>query len=213
MNLKKPALILTAIVCCGALLAACSSDDSSSDSVAVNDVWTRVTAPTATMGAVYMNLESADGDRLVSASVPSDVAGKTEIHETTGSHSGMDAESDADMDPGTTMEGGIAVEPADDSEGDMESEGSMDGESGDGSMEGMDSESGDMPEAMMGMRQLEDGLELPAGEEVSLEPGGYHVMLLELAQPIAEGDTIQVTLVFENAGEVQVEAEARETES
>ena len=206
MKLKKPALILTAIVCCGALLAACSSDDSSSESVAVNDVWTRVTAPTATTGAVYMNLESADGDRLVSASVPSDVAGKTEIHETTGSDS-MDGESEGDMDPGTTMEGGIAVEPADDSEGDMN------GESGDGSMEDMDGDSGDMPEAMMGMRQLEDGLELPAGEQVSLEPGGYHVMMLELKQPIEEGDTVEVTLTFENAGEVQVEAEAREVSS
>ncbi len=212
MNMKKPALILTAIVCCGALLAACSSDDSSSDSVAVNDVWTRVTAPTATTGAVYMNLESADGDRLVSASVPTDVAGKTEIHETTGSHN-SDGDSESDMDPGTTMEGGIAVEPADDSESGMDGEGSMDGESGDGNMEGMDGESGEMPEAMMGMRQLEDGLEIPAGEEVSLEPGGYHVMLLELEQPIAEGDTIEVTLNFENAGEVKVEAEAREVGS
>ncbi len=212
MNMKKPALILTAIICCGAIFAACSSDDSSGDSVAVNDAWTRITAPTATTGAVYMNLESADGDRLVSASVPSDVAGKTEIHETTGGHS-MDGESDGDMDPGTTMEGGIAVEPADDSEGDMNSESSMEGESGDGSMESMDGEGGEMPEAMMGMRELEDGLELPAGEEVSLEPGGYHVMLLELKQPIAEGDTIEVTLMFENAGEVQVEAEAREVGS
>ena len=167
MNLKKPALILTAIACCGALLAACSSDDSSGDPVAVNDVWTRVTAPTATTGAVYMKLESADGDRLVSASVPTAIAAKTEIHETVGGES----------------------------------------------MEGATGEGSDMPEAMMGMRQLEDGLELQAGEEVSLEPGGYHVMLLELEQPIAEGDKIPVTLMFENAGEVQVEAEARTVES
>jgi hypothetical protein len=199
MNLKKPALILSAIACCGALLAACGSDDSSSDPVAVNDVWTRVTAPTATMGAVYMNLESADGDRLVSVSVPADVAGRAEIHETVGG-----SESEGDMDPGTTMEGGIAVEPAED-----------DDAGGDG-MEGMDGATGEdssMPDAMMGMRELEDGLELPGGEEVSLEPGGYHIMLLELKQPIAEGDTIPVTLEFENAGEVKVEAEARSTES
>jgi copper(I)-binding protein len=174
MKLKKPALIITTIVFCGAVLAACSSDDSSGDSVAVNDVWTRTTAPTATTGAVYMDLESADGDRLVSASVPADVAGRTEIHEV------VDGES-------------------------------MDGESMDG--ESMDGESSEMPEAMMGMRELEDGLEIPAGEEVSLEPGGYHIMLLELEEPIAEGDTIPVTLMFENAGEVQVEAEARDAES
>ncbi len=128
------------------------------------------------------------------------MAGKTEIHETVG-ESGMEGE----MDPGTTMEGGIAVEPAEDGD-DMDSE----------SMEGTEGATGDdseMPDAMMGMRELEDGLELPAGEEVSLEPGGYHVMLLELKEPIAEGDTISVTLKFENAGEVEVEAEARSTES
>lgn len=200
MNLKKPAMILTAIVACGALLAGCSSDDSSGESVAVSDVWTRVTAPTATTGAVYMKLESADGDRLVSASVPSDVAGRTEIHETVGG-----SEMEGDMDPGTTMEGGIAVEPSEDGE-----------DSADGSMEGMEGATGEdssAPEAMMGMRELEDGLELPAGEEVSLEPGGYHIMLLELGQPITEGDTIPVTLEFENAGEVEVEAEARNAES
>lgn len=203
MDLKKPALILTAIVCCGALLAACSSDDSSDESVEVNDVWTRVTAPTATTGAVYMNLESADGDRLVSASVPSSVAGRTEIHETVGG-----SEMEGDMDPGTTMEGGIAVEPAEDEEsGQSESMDEMEG------MEGATGQSSDMPEAMMGMRELEDGLELPAGEQVSLEPGGFHIMLLELEQPIAEGDTFPVDLVFENAGEVEVEAQARNAES
>ena len=67
-----------AIVCCGALLAACSSEDSSGESIAVKDVWTRVNAQTATMGAVYMKLERADGDRLVSASVANAIAGKTE---------------------------------------------------------------------------------------------------------------------------------------
>lgn len=204
MNLKKPALILTAIVCCGALLAACSSDDSSGESVAVNDVWTRITAPTATTGAVYMKLESADGDRLVSASVPTGVAGKVEIHETVGT-----GEMDGEMDTGTTMEGSSAMDPADDSEEGMQDEGGMDSES----MEGATGESSEMPEAMMGMRELEDGLELPAGEEVSLEPGGYHIMLLELQEPIVEGDTIPVTLMFENAGEVQVDAEARDAGS
>ncbi len=67
--------------------------------------------------------------------------------------------------------------------------------------------------AMMGMREMKDGLELPAGEQVSLEPGGYHVMLLELQAPIAEGDTVPVTLTFEKAGEVQVDAQARNDES
>lgn len=208
MNVKKSALLLAAVLCCGALVVACSSDDSSSgnDQVSINDSWTRITTPTATTGAVYMNLESADGDKLMSASVPADVAGKTEIHETTGGHSkdGESRDSEGEMDPGTTMEGGIAVEPADESEGESGSDDSMEG------MEGATGEDSDMPAAMMGMQPI-DSLDLPAGEEVSLKPGGYHIMMLELANPIVEGDTITVTLTFENAGEVQVEAEARES--
>lgn len=182
MNLKKPALILTAIVCCGALLAACGSDDSANEGVAVSDPWTRITAPTATTGAVYMDLESADGDRLVSASVPSGVAGKVEVHETVTNGESMDS-----GEMGDAMEGDA-----------------MEGDPMEGGMEG---------DAMMGMREMKDGLELPAGEEVSLEPGSYHLMLLELQAPIVEGDTIPVTLMFEKAGEVQVDAEARDAES
>jgi copper(I)-binding protein len=62
----------------------------------------------------------------------------------------------------------------------------------------------------MGMREI-GSLTLPAGEEVSLEPGGYHIMLIDLAKPIEEGDTVPVTLTFEKAGEIEVEAEARES--
>jgi copper(I)-binding protein len=181
--MKKPAIAVVTIAALGVLLAACGSDSTDSgEQISVSDAWSRVTAPTATMGAVYMNLESADGDTLLSAEVPMSVAGKTEIHETT--------DGEGSMDMGSTMDKGVAVEPADESGGDA----------------GMDE--GSMNPAMMGMREV-DSIELPAGEEVSLEPGGFHIMLLELEQPIAEGDTIPVTLTFENAGEVEVDAEAR----
>jgi copper(I)-binding protein len=40
-------------------------------------------------------------------------------------------------------------------------------------------------------------LELPAGKAVELKPGGYHVMLLELKQPLKAGDIVPVTLVVE----------------
>lgn len=56
-----------------------------------------------------------------------------------------------------------------------------------------------------------DSLELPAGETVALEPGGYHIMLMDLAAPLETGATIEVTLTFEGAGEVVVEAEVRDT--
>lgn len=41
------------------------------------------------------------------------------------------------------------------------------------------------------------GLALPAGQPVKLEPGGYHVMLMELKQPLKEGDVVLLTLVTE----------------
>jgi copper(I)-binding protein len=41
------------------------------------------------------------------------------------------------------------------------------------------------------------GLDLPAGTLVELKPGGYHVMLMDLKQPIKAGDTVPLTLVIE----------------
>jgi hypothetical protein len=43
-----------------------------------------------------------------------------------------------------------------------------------------------------------DRLALPAGKAVELKPGGYHVMLMDLKQPLKEGDTVPVTLTFED---------------
>ncbi len=42
-------------------------------------------------------------------------------------------------------------------------------------------------------------IELPAHQAVVLKPGGYHLMLMDLKQPIAEGSTVPVTLRFEDA--------------
>lgn len=40
-------------------------------------------------------------------------------------------------------------------------------------------------------------LELPAGRTVELKPGGYHVMLMDLKQPLKAGDSVPLTLVIE----------------
>jgi len=53
-----------------------------------------------------------------------------------------------------------------------------------------------MQDSVMKMRQI-PGLDLPAGKTVELKPGGYHVMLMDLKQPMKEGDTVPLTLVFE----------------
>ena len=42
-------------------------------------------------------------------------------------------------------------------------------------------------------------IELPAGQTVALKPGGYHVMLMDLKQPLKAGDTVPVTLTVEGA--------------
>jgi hypothetical protein len=39
-----------------------------------------------------------------------------------------------------------------------------------------------------------DALALPAGQAVELKPGGYHVMLMDLKQPLKAGDTVPLTL-------------------
>ena len=49
-------------------------------------------------------------------------------------------------------------------------------------------------------------LPVPAGRSVVLEPSGHHLMLVGLAAPLKEGDTLPLTLIFEHAGEIEIEA-------
>lgn len=58
---------------------------------------------------------------------------------------------------------------------------------------------------VMRMRPVENGIEIPAGATVVLEPGGLHIMFMALRQPFVEGETVPVTLTFEKAGTVDVE--------
>ncbi len=56
---------------------------------------------------------------------------------------------------------------------------------------------------VMRMRDVA-ALEVRPGEKVQLKPGGYHVMLTELKQPLKVGDKFPLTLTFQNAGAVEV---------
>lgn len=49
-------------------------------------------------------------------------------------------------------------------------------------------------------------IEIPAKGETTLQPGGYHVMLMDPEEPLEEGDTIEVELTFEKAGSVSIRA-------
>jgi copper(I)-binding protein len=62
-----------------------------------------------------------------------------------------------------------------------------------------------MDNGVMRMRPLKDGLEIKPGQTVELAPGSFHIMLLDLKNPIKEGDRIKGTLVFEKAGPVDVD--------
>ena len=55
------------------------------------------------------------------------------------------------------------------------------------------------------MRPLEQGLAVPPGTTLTLQPRGYHLMLLGLKSGLVKGSRIPVTLVFENAGRLAVE--------
>lgn len=57
---------------------------------------------------------------------------------------------------------------------------------------------------VMRMRELEKGLEIPAGATVMLKPGGFHIMFMGLKAPFAKDAKVQVTLVFEKAGSLDV---------
>ena len=52
---------------------------------------------------------------------------------------------------------------------------------------------------VMKMRPI-SGVDIPAGQPVSLKPGGEHIMLLGLKQPLREGQSFPLTLDFEKAG-------------
>ena len=55
------------------------------------------------------------------------------------------------------------------------------------------------------MGEIEGGLPLGAGISHALERGGDHIMLMGLTRPLNDGDTVQVTLTFERAGEISID--------
>lgn len=152
----------TILTAAALLAAACSGGEA----IDVEKAWARTSPMVTSAGAVYMDLTSTDGDRLIGANVDPSVAATVELHETVMADMGDEAISDDSM-----------------------------------SDDGME----DMGGAMT-MQQV-SSIDLAAGETVSLEPGGLHIMLLDLTEPLQSGETFDLTLQFETAGEMVVEIE------
>jgi len=72
---------------------------------------------------------------------------------------------------------------------------------GDAGMDGM---------GAMRMREVAS-IDAAAGETVSLEPGGLHIMLLDVAEPLEAGATFELTLTFDDGSEQIVTVEVRDT--
>lgn len=115
----------------------------------VTEPWVRSTVAGQKATGAFLQITSATGGKLLSASSP--VAGVVEIHE-------------------MAMEGNV-----------------------------------------MKMRALPKGLDLPAGKAVALKPGGLHVMLMDLKQPLKAGDTVPLSLVVEGAANKRETVEVKAT--
>lgn len=63
-----------------------------------------------------------------------------------------------------------------------------------------------MEGGVMEMRAVPGGLPVAPGTPIHMAPGGYHLMLMGLKQPLTIGDHIPVTLTFEHAGAVTTDA-------
>lgn len=183
-HIKRLAIAGLALATFG--LAACGDDDtSSSDTTASEDVqgelsitgqWARTSPAATTMGAAYMTITSPIDDVLLGASVDASIAESVELHEMVMASDDMTM--DEDMDHSSM---------SDDTMGHSD----------------MDSDMGDDMSGEMKMQQVME-IALPAGTAVELKPGGYHVMFIGLVNPLQTGETIELTLTFQNAGEVVV---------
>lgn len=65
-----------------------------------------------------------------------------------------------------------------------------------------------MDDGVMRMRQIPH-VHLPPNQTVALEPGGLHIMLFDLKEPLKAGDQVPITLTFEDGSTKEVSAVVR----
>ena len=71
-------------------------------------------------------------------------------------------------------------------------------------------ETKDMGDGKMGMQPVQGGLDVPANGNVTLQPGGYHIMLMKLKQDLAPGQSIKLTMKFQSGKELTLDVPVKE---
>jgi copper(I)-binding protein len=183
--------------------AACGDDDDGGGALTASDVWARTSPAMADAGAVYMTLESDDGATVVGAEVDESVAARVELHETTMADGAMDDTDEMEDDMADTAMEDTAMEDTAMEDEMADTEMTDTGEMEDDAMEEGHSDGGMMMQPI-------DTIEVPAGGSVSLEPGGIHMMLLELAEPLEAGTSFDLTLILDDGEEHQVSVDVRD---
>jgi copper(I)-binding protein len=188
LSVVTAAVLLTIGTACGSS----SKSTSSTNGVSVKSPWMFSTPSVATRAAVYMAIENSgtSGDALTSASVSPSVAKTAELHETTatpGSTTPMGG-----MGSTTTMGSGMTTT----------------------TMMGSETTPTTMASGpLLDLQEMNkvDSISLAAGKTTMLEPGGFHVMLMDLVKPLEKGQKVSVTLVFRSGGTTTVDAEVRDS--
>jgi copper(I)-binding protein len=191
---RRASIAIVAVLATTSFLTGCGDDDDEpaatteaapEASVEITGAWARTSPSVASAGAVYLTITNTGDvdDTLLSAAVDPSVAATAELHETVAAATGEDRSST------TVMDGGMTTETT--------------------AMNGAATDTTAMGGGMMTMQPV-DRIPVAAGDSVALEPGGYHVMLLDLASPLEVGSTVDVTLTFEESGEQVVTVEVRD---
>jgi copper(I)-binding protein len=66
-----------------------------------------------------------------------------------------------------------------------------------------------MENGLMKMQKVTSGVVIPAGKKIRFKPGGYHIMIMDLNQDIKEGDTVELTLEFDDGSTQMINAKAK----
>ncbi len=184
------AVVLAVSLALGAGLAAagCGTTEAApTTGVEVSGAWSRSTATGATTGVVYLTITGHQTDRLESLTVDPAIASAAELHQMVAADGTVVAGSDSGGGGGGHHDHG-----------------------GGGDDTGADSGTGPGTEQAMIMKPLSGGLAIPSGRDIVLGPGGYHIMLQELAHPLAAGDSFPLVLHFQRAGDQTVDVEVRD---